>query len=100
MHGIGKIFETKYGGLIFSLISGCAYFIIVLDFVLRSVKTGGVMLGLFFSPAIIFGMALVILKSIKRLKDEESFGRINLIVYAHILLIVISLVFLANILYA
>lgn len=100
MHGIGKIFETKYVGLIFSLISGSAYFIIILDFVLRSVKTGGAMLGLFFSPAIIFGMALVLFKAVNRFKDEKLYGRINLLIYAHLLLILISLVFLADIISA
>ncbi len=96
MKGIGKIFDTKYGGLIFSLASGCAYFIIILDFILKSSASGG-LLGFFFFPAIICGAGLVLLKTIKKLQDEERPEKVNLIVYAHIGLILISIAFLFDI---
>ena len=94
MKGINKIFDTKYGGLVFSLFSGCAYFIIILDFFLKSTTAGGGLLGFFFFPAIVCGTALVILKLVKRLQEEEQYGKINLIVYMHIALAIISIVFL------
>ncbi|MBO5060167.1 MAG: hypothetical protein J6C82_04565 [Clostridia bacterium] len=97
MQGIGKIFDTKYGSLIFALLSGCAYFIIVLDFIMKYTENSGALLGFFFFPAIICGMGLVLLKAIKRLRDEEAFGKINMLVYAHIVLFLISLVFLYDI---
>ncbi len=96
MKGINKIFDTKYGGLIFSLFSGCAYFIIVLDFFLKGTTTGGGLLGLFFFPAIVCGTALVLLKLIKKLQEEEAYGKITAIFYLHIILAIISIVFLID----
>lgn len=96
MNKIYKIFETKYGGLIFSLLSGCAYFIIVLDLILKSTPSGG-LLGFFFFPAIICGAGIVLLKTIKKLQAEEQMQRINIIVYTHIILMLISIVFLFDI---
>ena len=95
MKGIGKIFETKYGGLVFSLLSGCAYFIIILDIILQTASSAG-LLGFFFAPAIIAGTGLVLLKTIKRLIDEEQPGRVNVICWIHIALMALSLVFLAD----
>lgn len=98
MHGIGKIFGTKYGGLIFSLISGVAYFIIILDFILKHTEYGGLLLAFFFAPAIIAGAGLIIIKTVKKLESEEKFSKINLFLYMHIVLMALGLVFLADIL--
>ena len=96
MNKIYKIFETKYGGLIFSLLAGSAYFIIIIDIVLKSTKAGG-LLGLFFFPAIICGTGLVLLKTVHKLREEEQVNKINILVYSHIVLLMISLVFLFDI---
>ena len=98
MNGIGKIFETKYGGLVFSLLSGCAYFIIILNIILQTSPSAG-LLGFFFAPAIIAGTGLVLLKTIKRLIDEEQPGRVNILCWVHIILMVLSLVFLADLVF-
>ena len=98
MKGIGKIFDTKYGGLIFSLAAGCAYFIIILNIVLQSAPRAG-LLGFFFAPAIIAGTGLVLLKTIKRLIDEEQPGRVNALCWVHIVLMALSLVFLADLIF-
>lgn len=98
MHGIGKIFDTKYGGLIFSLICGVAYFIIILTFIVRHTSYGGALLGFFFFPAITAGAALIIIKTVKRLEAEEAFGKINLFLWFHIVLILLSIVFLTDLL--
>lgn len=95
MRGIGKIFDTKYGGLIFSLFAGAAYFIIILSFILKKTANGG-LIAFFFSPAIIAGAALVIMKTVKRLADEEKYGGINMFLYAHLLLMAMSVVFLLD----
>ncbi len=97
MNKIYKLYETKYGGLIFSLLSGIAYYIIVLYFLLGGTNSGGALLGFFFLPAIVCGMALVLFKTVKKLKETEALGRINLLIYGHIILILMSLVFLADI---
>ena len=96
MYGIGKIFDRKYGGLIFSLLAGAAYFIIILDFIKRNTATGGMLLGFFFSPAIIAGAALVIIKTVKSLAADEKYRNINFLIYAHLLLMAISIVFLLD----
>ena len=97
MYGIGKIFDTKYGGLVFSLFSGVAYFIIILDFILKNTAAGGMLLGFFFSPAIIAGAALIIIKTVKSLAADEKFRNINLLLYANILLMALSVAFLFDI---
>ncbi|MDD6214997.1 MAG: hypothetical protein PUB42_07430 [Firmicutes bacterium] len=99
MKGISKIIEKKFGDLIFSLICGMVYFIIALYFILNHTNTGGGFLALSFSPAIICGMALVILKTIRRLRDEEAFGKINMLIYAHILLSLVSIILLLGIIF-
>ena len=98
MKGIGKIVSTRLGELIFSLLCGCAYFIVILGFIINNTQSGGPLLGLFFFPAIICGAALLIIKTIRKLKDEENFGKINLLIYSHIFFFIISLVFLIDIL--
>lgn len=98
MNGIGKIFETKFGGLIFSVASGCAYFIILLSLVLVDNPSAG-LLGFFFFPAIVCGIGLVLMKIIRKLADEEQFGKINIICWLHIVLMLISLIFLADLIF-
>ena len=98
MKGIGKIFEAKYGGLVFSLLSGCAYFIIILNIIMQSAPNAG-LLGFFFAPAIIAGCGLVLLKTIKRLTEEEQPGRVNALCWVHIVLMALSLVFLADLIF-
>ena len=98
MKGLGKIFDKKYGGLVFSLASGCAYYIIILHLILQSSPSAGI-LGFFFFPAIIFGTGLVLFKTIKRLMEEEQPGKVNIICWLHIALMLISLVFLADLIF-
>lgn len=90
---IEKIFGTKYGGLIFSLLSGFAYFIIILGFIMATGPRAG-LLGFFFAPAIICGMALVLFKMIRQFLENEEFKKANLVGILHIILIIISIVFL------
>lgn len=97
MHGIGKIFNTKYGGLIFSLLAGTAYFTIILDFILKHTSNGGALLGFFFFPAIIAGSALIIIKTVKRLELEEEFLKINLFLYLQLGIILLGIIFLIDI---
>ena len=97
MYGIGKIFDKKYAGLVFSLLSGAAYFIIILGFILKHTASGG-LLAFFFAPAIIAGAALIIIKTVNRLREEERYKSINAFLLLHIILIAISIVFLIDIL--
>ena len=99
MKGISKLLEKKFGDLIFSLICGVVYFIIALYFIMNHTNAGGGFLALSFSPAIICGMALVILKTVRRLLGEKEFGKINMLIYAHILLAAVSIILLLGIIF-
>lgn len=90
---IEKIFNKKYGGLIFSLLSGTAYFIIILNFILTKDKKAG-LLGFFFAPAIICGIALVLFKMIRQFIENEEFRKANLVGILHVILMLMSIVFL------
>ncbi len=90
---IEKIFGTKYGGLIFSLLSGCAYFIFVLSFILGTDPKAG-LLGFFFAPAIICGIALVLFKMIHQFIENEEFNKANIIALLHVILMLMSIAFL------
>lgn len=93
---IEKLFATKYGGFVFSFLSGLAYFIIILYFILTTdVKAG--LLGFFFAPAIICGIALVLFKMIRRFIDNEEPKCANAVGIMHIILMLISIVFLTSI---
>ena len=97
MYGIGKLFETKYGGLIFSLFAGGAYFIILCDLVFAKNQNGG-LLAFFFFPAITAGAALVIIKTVKKLAEAEKYRGVNLFLYSQLLLIMLGIVFLIDLL--
>ncbi len=97
MNGISKLFNSSIGGLIFSLLCGSAYFVIVLSFILKNTETGGGLLAFFIAPAVICGIALLIIKSAKKLIAEEEFAKLNLMMYSHIVLMILSAVFLIEI---
>lgn len=90
---IEKIFNTKYGGLIFSLLSGFAYFIVILSFILGADSRSG-LLAFFFAPAIICGAALIIFKMIRQFIENEEFKKAEIIGTLHVILMAISIVFL------
>ena len=55
-----QLLQSTAGMLIFALLSGCAYYIVVLKFILSHTSVGGGLLGFFFLPAIIFVFGAVI----------------------------------------
>lgn len=80
--------------LIFALLCGGAYYIIVLRFIVAHTSLGGGMLGFFFLPAIVCGMALIIVKILKTQEEQGNTGVILAVFWSHILLILLSVVFL------
>lgn len=91
-----RIFETKYGGLIFCLLSGVSYFILILSFLLEGNAKNG-LLGFFFAPAIICGIALVLFKMIRTFIENEEFKKANMVGILHVILMLLSIVFLVAI---
>lgn len=85
--------SKPYANLVFSLLSGLAYFFIVLKFVIGYTSSGGLMLGFFFCPAIICGMALILTKAIRAWLEQEKYNSVIWLVIAHIVLFLIGIVF-------
>lgn len=91
-----NILSTSKGGLIFALLCGCAYYIVVQKFILAYTSVGGGFLGFMFLPAIICGAALIILKSIKQMSENENEKGIITLFWMHIVLMILSVVFLIS----
>ena len=87
-----KIIESKYGLLIFSLISGLAYFILII--MLISKINYSYLLGIFFFPAVVCGAALCLFKSIKGLEEAQEYGKIKALMILHIFVILWAAAFL------
>lgn len=90
---MNKILNSKYGLLIFSLISGIAYFILIM--MLISQMNYSYLLGIFFFPAVVCGIALCLYKSIRNLQNLQEWGKIRLLILLHILVIALSIAFFA-----
>ncbi len=89
-----QLLKSTAGRLVFALLSGGAYYIIALKFILSHTAAGGGLLGFFFLPAIVCGMGLVIIKILRSREEAEDAGAMLAVFWTHILLIVISIAFL------
>ena len=87
---MNKIINSKYGLLIFSLLSGLGYFTLIM--VLLAEIKYSYLLGIFFFPAIVCGAAVCIYKSVKTLVEAEEYNKIKRIFVIHSALIVFSLI--------
>ena len=86
-----KILESKYGLFIFSLISGFAYFALIM-MLLAQVKYS-YLLGLFFLPAVVCGCALCLYKSIKNMEEAGEVSKIKSLIIIHYFVILLALLF-------
>lgn len=93
-----QLMQSTKGLLVFTLLSGCAYFITVLKFILSHTNAGGGLLGFFFFPAIVCGAALVLIKVIKQCFENENENAVINIFWIHVVFILISIVFLISML--
>ena len=62
---IDKLFESPIGLLTFSILSGLGYFSFILSVIIKFSRGGSPLIGFFFAPAIICGVALFLVKTIK-----------------------------------
>lgn len=92
-----KLLSNTAARLIFALLCGGAYYIIALRFIIAHTSAGGGLLGFFFLPAIVCGMALVIVKILKTQEEQGNTGVILAVFLSHIILILISIAFLITI---
>lgn len=87
-----NILNTTAGQLIFALLAGCGYFMIVLKFII-SASGGSAFLAYSFSPLIICGAALVIVKLMRQSRENENPGAIMKLFWVHIAVIAIGVIF-------
>lgn len=90
---IEKILMNPTKRLIFALLAGVGYFVIVMKFVISFTAHAGLM-GLFIAPAIICGTALVIIKTIKKYIDAEEIPPVS-IFYINFAVMIMAIVFAA-----
>jgi heme/copper-type cytochrome/quinol oxidase subunit 1 len=76
--------------LVFALLSGCAYFAILYEVLIRELTNGGGLIMFFFCPAIICGAALVLIKLIKQNREAEKEKNITMLFWLHIVLMIIA----------
>lgn len=97
MDGYLKIFEKRSGELVFSVVCGIAYWIIV-QHLIYSYSPDAMLLGLYFLPALICGSALFLIKAIRSAKETESYTRLKVLFWVHLPLVVVACVFAADML--
>ena len=93
-----KILKSKYGLLIFSLVSGFAYFILIM-MLIANVKYS-YLLGVFFFPTVVCGAALCLYKTIRSMEEASEFGRIKSLMIVHIFVVLLAAAFLSVSLFA
>lgn len=86
-----KLMESKYGLLVFSLLSGVGYFILLMILLLE--VSYSYLLGVFFFPAVIFGGALCVFKNLKGLYEREEYKKAQRFLIIHVALIAFSVIF-------
>ena len=92
-----KLLQNTWGLLIFALLSGCAYYAVILKFILANTERGGVLLGFFFLPLIICGAALVLVKIIKQCMENGRESGAVALFWLHVLFIIIAAVYAVTI---
>lgn len=91
-----RLLQNTWGLLIFALLSGCAYFAVIVRFIISNTEEGGALLSFFLLPLIVCGAALVLCKTIKKCFEDESYGKAAAIFWAHIAFMIIAGVLLAS----
>lgn len=86
-----KTINSTAGRLIFSLLCGFGYFMLVSGWIL-DMSRGIWLILLYFSPIIICGAAIVIIKLIKQSNENENKNAILRIFWLHIAVILIGAV--------
>lgn len=86
--------NTTAGQLIFALLSGLGYFMLVSGWIL-DFSRGIWLILMYVSPIIICGAALVIIKLIKQARDAENEKTILRIFWLHVCVILLGILFVA-----
>lgn len=92
---ITAILNTTAGQLIFALLAGAAYFMVILRFVIEW-SGGSALIAYFFAPVIICGAALILIKLMKQARENGNENVIPKIFWIHTVLFVIGLIFVLS----
>lgn len=87
---VTKILSSTWPRLIFALLSGFAYYAVILRFILDHTKTGGHLLGFFFLPLIVCGAALIIIKTVRKCFEDGKESKATAIFWAHVVFMIIA----------
>lgn len=87
-----RLLNNAWARLVFALLSGTAYYIIVLKFILSHTSVGGGLLGFFFLPAIVCGAALVLIKVIRQCIEDGREGSAVTVFWLHVVFMIIAAV--------
>ncbi len=90
-----NILGTTVGQLVFALLSGAAYFMVILRFIAEW-SGGSMLIAFFFAPAVICGAALVIIKLMKQARENENYSVIPKIFWLHAVLLAVGIVFVLS----
>lgn len=93
MNRIYQFLSTRIGELIFGLICGLSYFVIVLNFIMANTHVGGSLLALFTAPAIICGIALVFIKLLRNWRQNEQYKNVISFFALNFVIFIISIFF-------
>lgn len=81
--------------LTFGLLSGGAYFAIVIELISGYFSKQNILIIYFFAPVIVCGTALVLLKLIKQHYEAENYSKIAILFWVHIVLMIIAVCMVA-----
>lgn len=84
--------NTTAGRLIFALISGLGYFMILSEWIL-GMSRGMWLILMYVAPVLICGAAIVIVKLIKQAQESEDNGKIIRIFWIHAAVVFVGAVF-------
>lgn len=87
-----NLINTTAGQLIFALLAGLGYFMLVSGWVIDFSK-GSWLILMYVAPLVICGAALVIIKLIKQAREAENEKTILKIFWLHICVILLGIVF-------
>lgn len=88
---ISEVLNTTVGRLVFVLLSGCGYFMLVAGPIIEMSKGMWILL-MFFAPLIICGSGLVLIKLIKQAQENENESSVIRIFWLHICMVLIGIV--------
>lgn len=87
-----NLINTTAGQLIFALLSGLGYFMLISGWVIEFSK-GSWLLLLYFAPVVICGAAIIIIKLIKQAREAGNEQTILKIFWIHICVILMGIFF-------